>query len=433
MTISAFFRRAFYVLIVLLVLFGGFVAACTPARHLLVTADPTPSGPPAEPSLIETGLTSNEARRLAWEARRPALQSELDETIYGAAPPVPSVRWNGDGATFGSSETPGIRRLRTLEISRAVDASVMPLDVALITPENDIPIRGVFLLPYECGLQSALRDETLSAPIGFTPGYCNAEGFLADLIGPMFGEWVGGPPVQWILDRGYAIASWHESDIAPDNASLHSEALVALGLDPNASDRPGSVSLWAWTISRVIDGLEQDPQFSDLPMIAMGHSRRGKAVLLAAARDRRIDVTIAHQAGTAGGALHGDGVGEPISMITSSYPHWFVPAYAEFADDERALPVDQHALIALAAPNAVLLGNAWRDTWADPSGAWRAAEAASEVWGVYGETGLTQSRMADLDVSGHLAMHIRPGTHGVTSEDWMAFLDFADAHTPPAR
>ncbi len=421
-------RRLLWLILLLVVGLASFVAACTPARHLLVTADPTPTGEPPAPELFSNLSGSLEDQRAAWEERRIDLQATLDSTIYGAAPDTAEVRANGTDQPFGAPTLSGDRRLRELQIILQ-DGEPLSLDLALITPDDDAPLRGVFLLPYECGLRSALRDSSLPEPTGYTPGYCNADGLLADLIGPMFGEWVGGPPVDWVLERGYGIAAWHESDIAPDNPRLHAEALSRLGVAPEADDRPGSVSLWAWTISRVIDGLEADPQFSDLPMITMGHSRRGKAVLLAAARDRRIDVTIAHQAGTAGGALHGDGVGEPIAAITESYPHWFTPAYANYGEDESALPVEQHALIALAAPNAVLLGNAWRDTWADPAGAWRAAEAASAAWPLYGETGLLQARMGEMNPEGHLAMHIRGGTHGVTGDDWRAFLDFADAHT----
>jgi hypothetical protein len=428
MTWFPLFRRLLLLVALLGVMLAGFVAACTPARHLLATADPTPAGPPAQPALFEALPDLAEDRRIAWESGRPALQSALDTVFYGAEPPAAAVRAVGEDTPFGAPDTPGVRRLRTLELSLE-GAAPLSLQLALITPDQPAALRGVFLLPNECGLKTALRDETLPEPSGFTPGYCSAEGFLADLIGPLFGKWVAGPPVDWLLERGYAIAAWHESDIAPDSAALHPQSLEQLGLDPAAEDRPGTVSLWAWTISRVADALRADPDFADAPLLTMGHSRRGKAVLLAAARDPRLSVTIAHQAGTGGGSLHGDGVGEPISAITASYPHWFVPAYADYGDDESALPIDQHALIALAAPRAVLLGNAWRDTWSDPAGAWRAAQAASEAWSLYDTPGLTQQRLADLDVSGRLAVHIRGGTHGVTGADWQAFLDFADAHT----
>ncbi len=422
-------RRLLLLFGLLIVLLTGFVAACTPARHLLVTADPTPNGPPPTPELFTALPESIELRRAGWEAERPRLLAQLDEVFYGPSPPDADVALDGPALEFGEAGARGVRMLQPIAITPPGQPA-LSLTLALVTPEAGQPVRGVFLLPNECGLRAALQDESLPAPARFTPGYCNADGLLADLIGPMFGDWIAGPPVDWLLERGYAIAAWHESEIAPDSAALHDESLERLGFDPDAADRPGTISLWAWTISRVADALRADPRFSDKPLLTMGHSRRGKAVLLAAARDERLSVTIAHQAGTGGGALHGDGVGEPIAAITQSYPHWFVAEYARYANDESRLPIDQHALIALAAPRAVLLGNAWRDTWADPAGAWRAAQAASPAWEIYGAAGLTQARLSELDVSGRLAAHMRTGTHGVTDADWRAFLDFADAHTP---
>jgi hypothetical protein len=305
--------------------------------------------------------------------------------------------------------------------------------LGLVLPDTGTPVRGVLLVPSECGLQAALHDPAMPAPTGYTPGYCNAEGWLSDLIGPLFGEWISGPPAAQVLQEGYAIAAWHESDIAPDSAALHDAALTALGLNPQAEDSAGVISLWAWTISRAIDALAEDPRFVDAPFVAYGHSRRGKAVLLAAARDERIAVTLSHQSGTGGAALHNDRIGEPIRAITSSYPHWFTPRYARDADTPEALPIDQHALLALIAPRAVLLGGAWRDVWADPAGAFRAAEHASAAWSIHGAPGLIQPRLADFDPSGGLANHIRSGTHGVTGEDWEAFLAFMNAHIEPRR
>lgn len=429
MSWSVLIRRLLILFGLLVFMLVGFAAACTPARHLLATADPTPIGPPPNPHLFAALPDGAGDRRARWEAVRPALLSQLDATLYGASPPGAAVAVAGSAKAFGGEAARGVRTLHMLEISLPNQAP-LTLALALIMPEAERPVRGVFLIPNECGLRTALRDKTLPEPTGFTPGYCNADGLLAELIGPIFGDWVAGPPVDRLLDRGYAIAAWHESDIAPDSARLHGESLERLGFDPTADDRPGAISLWAWTFSRVADALRADPRFADTPLLTMGHSRRGKAVLLAAARDQRFAVTIAHQAGTGGASLHGDGVGEPISAIIRSYPHWFVAQYARYADDETALPIDQHALIALAAPRAVLLGNAWRDTWSDPAGAWRAAQAASPAWDIYGVAGLVQSRLATPDASGRLAVHIRSGTHGVTDADWRAFLDFADAHTP---
>ena len=78
MSWSALLRRLLFLVILVIFGFAGFVAACTPARHLLDTADPTPSGPAPEPELF-SGLGSGPDERLAaWEALRPALQDALD-------------------------------------------------------------------------------------------------------------------------------------------------------------------------------------------------------------------------------------------------------------------------------------------------------------------------------------------------------------------
>lgn len=425
---SSLVRRAALLIALILAMLAGFASACTPVRHVLITADPLALGPEAQPDLFE-GLAGSEAERLAaWNGRRPDLLATLDSTLYGAAPAEPASVVLGDWRPVPETDQPGDRALSTVTIQTSSGDSAS-LTLALVSPARSSAIRGVVLVPTECGLQAALHDPSMPAPTGFTPGYCNADGWLSDLLGGFFGEWIAGPPAERLLEQGYAIAAWHESDLAPDSAALHAESLARLGLDPDADDRPGVISLWAWTISRAIDALRQEPRLSDVPVIAYGHSRRGKAVLLAAARDERIAVTVSHQSGTAGAALQNDAVGEPIRSITQTYPHWFAPGYQRFADPNLDPPLDQHALLALIAPRAVLLGAAWRDSWADPAGAFRAAEAASPAWALYGRPGLVQTRMADFQPSGGLASHIRPGTHGVTDEDWTAFLAFMDAHT----
>ena len=416
-----------------LALAAGLAGACTPVRHLLTTADPLAMGPQARPPLFENLPAAGPARRAAWARERAVLLDQLEATLYGRPPPDPEIRSLSPWRTIAASQAPGRRAVSRVEITPAGGAA-LDLQLALVTPETGAPVRGLVLVPSECGLQAALHDPAMPAPDGYTPGYCDAEGWLAALIGPVFGEWISGPPVARLLDRGYAVAAWHESDIAPDSAALHDDSLRELGLDPDAPDRPGAVALWAWTLSAVIDALRAEPRFAEVPVIAYGHSRRGKAVLLAAARDARIAITLAHQSGTGGAALHGDGVGESVAAITDSYPHWFAPRYADYAGREDALPIDQHALLALIAPRAVLLGGAWRDTWSDPAGAFRAAEAASKAWTIYDAPGLIQTRLTDFQPGGGIAHHIRPGLHGVTDADWDAFLDFMDAHTaPPER
>ncbi|MEX0646114.1 MAG: hypothetical protein WD076_12440, partial [Parvularculaceae bacterium] len=192
--------------------------------------------------------------------------------------------------------------------------------------------------------------------------------------------------------------------------------------------RWGAVAAWAWIYSRVVDVLETNDRIDRDGFIAWGHSRYAKSALVAAAFDGRIDVVVAHQSGTGGASLNKEKVGESLKSITSQYPHWFAKSYEEFAGREEAMSVDQHGLLALIAPRPVLLGNARRDVWSDPSGAFRAAEGASPVYELYGVAGLEQKRMTPFMPTAKLSFWIRPGTHGVVKEDWPAFLEFLDAH-----
>jgi hypothetical protein len=166
-------------------------------------------------------------------------------------------------------------------------------------------------------------------------------------------------------------------------------------------------------------------------VVAYGHSRYGKTALLSAATSPNIDGVIAHQSGTGGASILRDGTGESIEDIMKSYPHWFTKRFGDYADDENALPVDAHNLLSLIAPKPVMLGNARRDVWSDPEGAFHAAQAATQSWTDQGANGLTAARLDQFIPSDTISFWMRPGTHGVVKEDWPAFLDFMDAHFKP--
>ena len=131
--------------------------------------------------------------------------------------------------------------------------------------------------------------------------------------------------------------------------------------------------------------------------------------------------------GTGGASLNADKKGESIKGITKNYPHWFARNYAQ----DNLDGFDQHMLLALIAPRPILLGNARRDVWSDPNGAFRAALGADPVYALYGARGLDQKRLKPYDPAAEIAFWIRPGTHGVVKEDWPAFLQFLQAHFAP--
>jgi hypothetical protein len=151
------------------------------------------------------------------------------------------------------------------------------------------------------------------------------------------------------------------------------------------------------------------------------------------------------QAGKGGATLTRAYAGESVKQITKSYPHWFAPEYARYADHEADIPVDQHQLIAMVAPRPVMLGNGWKDVWSDPNGAYRAAVGADPVYELMGKHGLAQTGMRDSPEikgapsnkdrgeMGELEWFIRPGGHGVRVTDWDEMLAFCDRWIGPAE
>ena len=152
--------------------------------------------------------------------------------------------------------------------------------------------------------------------------------------------------------------------------------------------------------------LKADTAFSQT--IAYGHSRYGKAALLAAAFDGSIDAVISHQSGTGGASLSRDKKGETVEKIMQSYPHWFSAKYN--ADNKD---FDQHHLLALIAPRPILLGNASRDVWSDPEGAFRAAQGASPIYQLYGKDGLRQTKLTDYQ-PGNCLLYTSPSPRDAT-------------------
>ncbi len=260
---------------------------------------------------------------------------------------------------------------------------------------------------------------------------CGAKGFspINSALWYSLGRYHISPPIPEMLERGYAYAAINSLDYVPDSGRLAPPRLQELseGRDPETAW--GALAAWAFQYSRAIDHLETDAALDPSRMAIYGHSRYGKAALVAGAFDERIDAVISHQSGRAGAALFQSEVGEPIEDLTSTYPTWLSRGFNARAEDGApALSVDQHQLIALLAPRPVLLGHARRDSWSDPNSAFRAAQGADPVYELMGADGLTVDRLDDFDPAADIAFWIRGGTHGEVREDWPAFFDFLDAH-----
>jgi hypothetical protein len=243
-------------------------------------------------------------------------------------------------------------------------------------------------------------------------------------------------PVKTMIERGYATASFHTSDVDPDRKDGYTDGVRSFFANgqPPTSDAWRSLSAWGWAASRVLDHLDSLDAVDGTRVAVVGHSRGGKTSLWAACEDSRFAVAYSNNSGCGGAALSRRSYGETVGRITSSFPHWFCKPFSEHADREGELPVDQHEVMALIAPRGVYVASADEDLWADPRGEYASLIAAAPVFRLLGEKSITSHQMPALNqprVVGRTGYHIRTGGHGLDDPDWKWFLDFADRLLKP--
>jgi hypothetical protein len=213
-----------------------------------------------------------------------------------------------------------------------------------------------------------------------------------------------------IVGRGYALVEFDRTEIAPDK---NDRGTGILALYPDYDW--GVLAAWAWGYERVIDFLETRPEIDKAKLVATGHSRGGKATLLAGAIDERIALTAPNGSGCGGAGLFRVEwpTSENLSNIVKAFPYWFSPQFDEFAGHENQLPFDQHEVRALIAPRALFTTDSLDDLWANPLGTQISYLASMEVFNFLG-------------AGEKIGFHYRHGPHDQNAEDFAALLDFAD-------
>ncbi len=364
-----------------------------------------------------------------WETvRKPEIKDLFSHYMYGYLPAPPErVQFSIDALDVNYLDGTAIKKQVTINYGPPLTP---PLHLLLVVPKESPDPVPVFLGPNFHGNHAVLSDLDITLSSVWQPD--RGEGVVNNRAtdasrGTSATRW----SIKEVIARGYASATFYHGDLDPDKDDF-SDGIHAVMKQEDGSARSdtswGSLAAWAYGIHRAVDYLITDPDIDNARIAVMGHSRNGKAALFAGAMDDRIALVVSNQSGCGGAALSRRKQGETVKAINDSFPHWFNREFRKFNDNEDQLPIDQHLLISLMAPRPVLVASAEEDKWADPEGEFLALKEAQPVYKLFGKAGLIVDTMPgnNLLVGAELGYHIRPGGHGVGSEDWKVFMDFAD-------
>ena len=213
----------------------------------------------------------------------------------------------------------------------------------------------------------------------------------------MMGTSMMALPRQLFEDRPIAIMNFHEKQVNDYGQFGKHHERGEHDFDrlyPELS-KNGAYSMWAWGLSRLIDGLQQlGPEVTkiDTKHIGVtGCSYAGKMALYCGAFDERVALVVAQEPGGGGAAAWRKSheltlSGKNLEDIDKTDYHWFMESQKENfrGDSVYRLPYDQHELCAMVCPRALLLlGNPDYEWLADASMV-VSAEAAKKVWERFG-------------------------------------------------
>ena len=382
------------------------------ANYDEVKANPYPTLP--DPLKFKNGKRVT-TPKLWWDQRRAEIIEDFDREVYGRVPTnVPRVEWEVVAETRAVKyDIPVVSK----QIVGHVDNSSYPLvnvdiQLSLTTPANAAgPVPVIMELSFV-----------------FPPGFRFPPGVQPD-----------GPSWQArVLSQGWGYASLIPTSVQADNGAGLTQGIIGLVNQgrPRGLDQWGALRAWAWGASRALDYFETDKTVDAKRVGLEGHSRYGKAVLVAMAYDPRFAIAYVSSSGAAGAKLHRRNWGELVENIASSGEyHWMAGNYLKYAGplNWNDLPVDAHELIALCAPRPVFIGAGTKekgDGWVDAKGMFLAAVAAGPVYKLLGKKDLGVSVFPEIEtelIDGDVAFRQHRGGH-TTAPNWPTFLTFASRY-----
>lgn len=463
-------------------------------------ANPYPKLP--DPLVMNNGTKVTTAAQ--WRARRAEIVGLFDREVYGRRPKVtPKVTWTvvstttgdvGDGRTFAGEVIKGTTGLMviTKQLIGRVDNSAYPaltvtLQASLTTPANATgPVPVVLQLggggPLPDGVTPTTNLCPAPARAGGPPPAPARAGGAAGAVGGTGAGAAGragapapaapspaAPPAgpssnEQIIRRGWGYATVNTASIQADNGCGLTQGIIGLVNkgQPRALDDWGVLSAWGWGMSRVLDYFETDKAVDAKKVAVQGHSRNGKAALVALAYDERFLTGFISSSGQGGAKLNRRKYGELVENIAAlNEYHWMAGNYLKYAGRWDTLPVDQHELVAMVAPRPVFLSAGKgpdenpdgtielmkagdprfvesrgpigqqaaniNDAWVDAKGTFLAGVGAGPVYRLLGRKDLGTTEFPTREtalIAGDIGFRQHSGPH-TPMPNWPTFLDFA--------
>lgn len=390
------------------------------------------SFPIPDPLLCADG--SRVSTAAAWtDKRRPELLHLFEREVYGRTP---------------DAKLPGLRFAVLSEDKGALGGKATKREVAIHFGEKESPRAEILLylpnqhakaVPVFVSLNFGGNHSVANDPaIRLSQGWFRNDpkkGYADNKAGEQTrGSSVERWPVEQIIARGYGVATAYYGDFEPDHAEGVGDGVRPLFFKPAqtapADDDWGAIGAWAWGLGRMADYLQTLPDVDPKKLAVLGHSRLGKTSLWAGAQDTRFGIVISNDSGAGGAALSKRIFGETVGVLNNAFPHWFCGNFKKYSNNEAALPIDQHELIALIAPRPVYIASATEDLWADPKGEFLGGKLAEPVYALFGKKGLgvDEPPPADKSVGDFIGYHARTGKHDILLFDWEQYMNFADRH-----
>jgi hypothetical protein len=346
-----------------------------------------------------------------WTMRRPEIFKDVQEQLWGVLPPdsiLPNVTWSVTTPSKGSRDLVYTQKMitGTIDVSRYPAVRNRPqISAALRIPANaksPVPVMVVI-------------GSGFWTPIDRYWGYCRP--------------------------NGWGVCIFDVGSLQPDNGATLTSYIIGLCNKGNwrkPSDW-GTLAAWSWGISKLIDYFKTDSSVDATKIGVTGHSRYGKAAIVAMAYEPRLAIAFPSCSGSMGTKmnrrhwgqdLENSGWDKEYHWVAGNFLRWMGPL-----KKDRCLPrqielctVDAHSLLSLCAPRPVFLNGGTQDSWTDPYGMVLTGVAATPVYQLLGGQGLIMpDAKPQVDVgyiSGDIAYRYHTGGH-TDAPDWPAFFQFA--------